>query len=183
MKMVPNILTATRLVLAPIVTWCIVQSWWAWATGLFACAALTDCFDGFIARHFNAHTRLGACLDPVADKALMGGVFCACALIQPPLVPLWFALCVLAKEFLLLIGAGVTLRLGALKQAAPLALGKITMVAQVIGVAILLSSHVWGIWLPMRSAVIVVLTVLIGASLVAYAYNGLQLWRSSCATS
>lgn len=93
MKHVPNALTLLRLVLAPVIAWLL------WSTGaapgadtlagiplrltgiantltlaaiLFVVAALTDLFDGMIARAYNAHSKFGRIIDPIADKALVG---------------------------------------------------------------------------------------------------------------
>jgi len=85
LRHVPNILTGLRLLLAPAIAWAAWRYWsalgadagsradWAyWGAGLFVAAALTDLFDGWAARAFNAESRLGRILDPIADKALVG---------------------------------------------------------------------------------------------------------------
>ena len=92
MKHVPNALTLLRLVLAPVIAWfawvggdirgfgeLLPQSYYdvqdtsyALAAILFVIAALTDLFDGMIARAFNAHSKFGRLIDPIADKALVG---------------------------------------------------------------------------------------------------------------
>ncbi|PID61160.1 MAG: CDP-diacylglycerol--glycerol-3-phosphate 3-phosphatidyltransferase [Gammaproteobacteria bacterium] len=48
------------------------QNWIAW--GVFAIASVTDFFDGYIARKYNQSSKLGAMLDPVADKILVAVV-------------------------------------------------------------------------------------------------------------
>ena len=54
------------------------------STGLlfrwFIVIAVTDVVDGFLARRFNASSRLGAYLDPIADKVLLSGTFLVLAL-------------------------------------------------------------------------------------------------------
>lgn len=102
MKHVPNALTLLRLVLAPVIAWLMWQALvappapseslgypgddfffvrddiaaiarsLALAAILFVIAALTDLFDGMIARAFNAHSKFGRLIDPIADKALVG---------------------------------------------------------------------------------------------------------------
>ena len=67
----PNILTFTRLVAAPIVGYLVVKDYNAWAAGLFAYAGITDLVDGWIARKWNQKTVVGTVIDPMADKALM----------------------------------------------------------------------------------------------------------------
>ncbi len=101
-QMIPNLLTLARLILAPVVAWCIWQGfilpfsaefgpltanetiedlramqasgdhYRKGAAILFVIAALTDLFDGMAARALNAHSRFGRLLDPIADKALVG---------------------------------------------------------------------------------------------------------------
>ncbi|MEQ1610457.1 MAG: CDP-alcohol phosphatidyltransferase family protein [Hyphomonadaceae bacterium] len=91
LKLIPNALTLLRLVLAPVIAWL----WWVstqpmyepdfyenwlrdaagWRTAaaaLFVVAALTDLFDGMAARAFDAHSKFGRLIDPIADKALVG---------------------------------------------------------------------------------------------------------------
>lgn len=95
MKHLPNILTALRLVLTlvvflamlglasqPFVTWAVAKgidpqkvqtvlyftAFWG-----FAVAAITDFFDGWLARRFKVESLLGAILDPIADKVLVAG--------------------------------------------------------------------------------------------------------------
>ena len=71
----PNILTALRLLAAPGVAVMFLYfhrpyaDWFALA--LFLSAAITDWFDGYIARRWGQETRIGAMLDPIADKAMV----------------------------------------------------------------------------------------------------------------
>lgn len=67
----PNFLTFTRLVAAPIVGYLVVHDYNVWAAGLFAYAGITDLVDGWIARKWNRKTVVGTVIDPMADKALM----------------------------------------------------------------------------------------------------------------
>lgn len=67
----PNLLTASRLVAAPFIGYCILHDHHTWALGLFAYAGITDLLDGWIARKWNQGTVVGTVIDPMADKALM----------------------------------------------------------------------------------------------------------------
>lgn len=75
---VANALTALRLVLVPVflVTLFVEQgqdtTWRLIATGVFAVAAITDRFDGELARKRGLVTSFGTIADPIADKALIG---------------------------------------------------------------------------------------------------------------
>ncbi|WP_412505626.1 CDP-diacylglycerol--glycerol-3-phosphate 3-phosphatidyltransferase [Roseovarius sp. SYSU LYC5161] len=72
---VPNILTIIRLLAAPGVAVMFLyfhRPWADWfALLLFIGAALTDWIDGYLARSWKQETKLGAMLDPIADKAMV----------------------------------------------------------------------------------------------------------------
>ncbi len=72
---IPNILTVLRLLAAPGVAVAFLyftRPWADWfALVLFTGAAVTDWFDGFIARSWKLESRFGAMLDPIADKAMV----------------------------------------------------------------------------------------------------------------
>ena len=93
LKHIPNALSLTRLILAPVIAWLMwksmdlphqhgpiatpemmhgVANYISTAAVLFVIAALTDLFDGMAARAFNAQSKLGRIIDPIADKALVG---------------------------------------------------------------------------------------------------------------
>lgn len=71
----PNILTVLRLAAAPGITVMFLyftRPWADWfALGLFVLAAITDFFDGYLARVWQQESRFGAMLDPIADKAMV----------------------------------------------------------------------------------------------------------------
>ncbi len=80
-----NLLTITRLVLAPVLFWLVLDARdtrgvsWA-AFGLGVALAATDFFDGKVARRANVVSRSGAFLDPLADKVVvLGSSFCLVA--------------------------------------------------------------------------------------------------------
>ncbi|MDZ5646334.1 CDP-diacylglycerol--glycerol-3-phosphate 3-phosphatidyltransferase [Nitrospirillum sp. BR 11828] len=73
----PNLLTLSRIVLIPVILallW-FPAAWTAWtAAGLFALAAITDYFDGYLARAWHEESIIGRFLDPIADKLLVAAV-------------------------------------------------------------------------------------------------------------
>jgi cardiolipin synthase len=71
MRHIPNILTIMRLLLVPCFLGASMQGMFVVAFVIFVAAAFTDVLDGAIARRLNVRSRLGAVLDPAADKTLM----------------------------------------------------------------------------------------------------------------
>jgi CDP-diacylglycerol--glycerol-3-phosphate 3-phosphatidyltransferase len=79
MKHVPNTLTVSRMLMAPLSLWGLWTGTFTgqlFGTALFIAAAITDYWDGRIARDYGVGSRLGQFLDPLADKVLvLGGFF------------------------------------------------------------------------------------------------------------
>uniref|UniRef100_A0A7S0ZFB8 CDP-diacylglycerol--glycerol-3-phosphate 3-phosphatidyltransferase n=1 Tax=Timspurckia oligopyrenoides TaxID=708627 RepID=A0A7S0ZFB8_9RHOD len=74
---IPNALTILRVVAVPVLVLCFYSSYLyrnILCSGIFILAALTDLFDGLIARRLNVTSAFGAFLDPVADKLMVGAV-------------------------------------------------------------------------------------------------------------
>ena len=71
----PNVLTVLRLLAAPMVAVMFLYFHRPWADFfalfLFLSAAITDWFDGYLARAWKQETKIGAMLDPIADKAMV----------------------------------------------------------------------------------------------------------------
>ncbi|KAI9147919.1 CDP-alcohol phosphatidyltransferase class-I family protein [Paramyrothecium foliicola] len=93
---IPNFLTFTRLVAAPVVGYLVLHDQHAWAVGLFAYAGVTDLLDGWIARRWNRKTVVGTIIDPMADKALMT-ILTVCLAVKGAL-PLWVATIILGRD-------------------------------------------------------------------------------------
>lgn len=78
MQHVPNALTIGRILAAPLALYFLwTETFWGQFTGttLFIVAAITDYYDGHLARTYGVSSRLGQFLDPLADKILVLGAF------------------------------------------------------------------------------------------------------------
>ncbi len=101
----PNAISILRIALiAPILT-LILQGSFGWALALFWLAGFSDGLDGYLAKRFSWHTRLGALLDPVADKLLVAGLFITLAYTQD--IPVWLAAVVIVRDVVIVAGATV----------------------------------------------------------------------------
>lgn len=106
MRRLPNILSTTRLILAPIFLLLYIQDevvWRALSVGIFAVAVVTDFFDGYIARLYGYQTPYGVFLDPLADKFLTFAGFICLPFIDPIQFP-WWAVGVIVLRDILVTG-------------------------------------------------------------------------------
>lgn len=101
MRNVPNILSISRLISTVIVfILVLVNQPWAYLVGtiLFALSALTDYFDGYLARRYNLVSSLGVFLDLTADKVFVAAILIA--MIEVKLVSSWIVFIIVTREFL-----------------------------------------------------------------------------------
>jgi cardiolipin synthase len=101
----PNVLTYGRLAAVPVVVAFLFWPQVAWARwtalAIYALAAITDFFDGYLARAWSQQSSLGRMLDPIADKLLVAAVLLALTAdgtISGP--SLWAAIVILCREIL-----------------------------------------------------------------------------------
>lgn len=131
----PNQLTMGRFLLTPLVLMAVNSQIWGWVTVLFAIAALTDVFDGSLARTRKQITMWGTVADPVADKALVGSI--ALVFVAKQIHP-WFAGLLVALEGLIMVGAYLRFRRRKVYTSANI-FGKLKMSLQSTGVLLLLA--------------------------------------------
>ncbi|WKN20618.1 CDP-alcohol phosphatidyltransferase family protein [Azotobacter vinelandii] len=139
MHRLPNLLTLLRFLLVPPVAWSILAGAYGEALLLFVLAGSSDALDGFLARRFGWGSRLGALLDPLADKLLLVSGFVCLSLAG--LIPGWLVLVVLARDVLIVAGAlCYRWRVGRL-EISPSRLGKLsTFLQSVLVSAVLLQA-------------------------------------------
>jgi len=138
----PNQLTVLRVILTPIVLWLLWSEQWSWAFWLFLFAALTDALDGSLARLRKQITLWGTMADPVADKLLIGS---AVVVFVAREVNVLFAAVIVSVELLIVAGALYRRRQG--RYASANHYGKIKMLLQVTGVALLILAKISGLHL------------------------------------
>ena len=147
---IPNLLTLLRIVAIPVVVLLLLpgdrrlisyQSSVA-AFLLFVAAAVTDLFDGYIARRYGMVTAVGKLLDPLADKLLV----CASMimLIPPARVPAWMAVIVVAREIGVTALRGVASTEGVVIAASPLGKWK-TLLLNIAVAMLILHFPVFGL--------------------------------------
>lgn len=99
----PNAISILRIVLVMPILMLILDAEFGWALALFAIAGFSDGLDGYLAVRFDWQTRLGALLDPAADKLLITGMFVTLAWIGH--IPVWLAVIVILRDVVIVSGA------------------------------------------------------------------------------
>jgi cardiolipin synthase len=160
LKHIPNLLSLARLALAPYVFVLLVRREYRTVLVLFAIAGLTDFLDGLAARKFGSTSRLGAGLDPVADKVLLSGTFLTLALTGA--IEAWVAAVVLGRDVLILATAVVLYLAKSRRSFPPSIWGKISTLVQIAFVLVIVGQVGGAIFIALKWAT-VVLAVVSGA--------------------
>ena len=139
----------------------------------FALAASGDAVDGYIARHYNQRSQLGAVLDPLADKLLLVSAVILLSLANHSHLshlPIWFVIIILSRDALLVLGLGLFHYMATAVKVRPRVSGKMATVLQMATVLWILLK-----WPPRALPWLIVaagtLTALSGA---LYVYDGVR---------
>lgn len=138
MAQIPNIITILRILLVLPTGWLLWERRYAEAFALMAIAGISDALDGFLARRFNWMSKLGAALDPVADKLLVAVMFVVFTV--QGLIPLWVAIIVLVRDFVIVAGAGVYKLLYEEVEISPTFVSKANTAMQIVTLLLLMAS-------------------------------------------
>src|SRR2546428_12010839 len=99
----PNWLTVLRILLIPVFVTLLVYRRPGTALAVFCLASLTDLLDGYVARSRGSQSRLGAFLDPMADKLLLTASFVTLTYLRR--LPFWITAVVISRDVILVLGA------------------------------------------------------------------------------
>jgi cardiolipin synthase len=164
----PNMITLARLLSVPLAIWLIFDERYGAAFWVFIGAGVSDALDGYIAKRFDRRTRLGALLDPTADKALLAGVYVSLWLVGQ--LPGWLVGLVVLRDCLIVLGFVLIQTTAAPKRFDPLSISKLNTLVQLSLIGFVLAQGL-GIeaepvkWLLIAAAAVT--TVLSGLSYLA----------------
>ncbi|KIF82655.1 CDP-diacylglycerol--glycerol-3-phosphate 3-phosphatidyltransferase [Noviherbaspirillum autotrophicum] len=168
---IPILLTWLRVALIPLVVgvfylpdaWLSPLSKGVASSAIFIVAAVTDWFDGFLARRWNETSAFGAFLDPVADKLMVAGALLV--LVEFERVNAVIAFIIIGREIAISALREWMAQIGAARSVAVSSIGKIKTTAQMIAIPMLLfndtlfgvlDTRYWGAWLLVIAAVLTV---------------------------
>ncbi len=143
----------------------------------FAVAAICDGVDGYIARHYNQYSELGAVLDPLADKLLLVSGVVLLSFDHGPLlgqIPLWLTATIIGRDLLILIGMVLIHMIVGKVKVRPRIVGKIATVLQMAAVLWLLLKWDAGRGAPWFLYVAIGAAVCTGVSGLLYVVDGVR---------
>jgi cardiolipin synthase len=147
-----NRMTVLRIILVPVFILTILYFRLDLALIVLFIASITDALDGYIARTRKIKTKLGAILDPIADKMLIGSAFISFSLVSglPAYLkmPVYVPIVIISRDVIILIGAALIYLLndGDLN-IKPTIISKLTTCLQMITVIALLLKFYYSNWL------------------------------------
>jgi len=100
--LVPNLLTVLRIAACPVLVLVLNAGNYPAALLLFLASGITDGMDGYIAKRFNCVSRLGAILDPIADKLLISSAYVMLALLGD--IPFYLLVVVVFRDLVIVVG-------------------------------------------------------------------------------
>jgi cardiolipin synthase len=151
MLTVANQLTMIRMVMIPLLVTLILSNHSGWAFVVFILAGVSDALDGILARRMRQSSRLGAFLDPTADKLLMTACFVVLSIPDHPKsipdseianhLPVYLTIVTISRDvFIVMIALLIHLSSG-IRSFPPTSLGKLTTATQLLTVGVVLLAN------------------------------------------
>jgi len=174
---IPNFLTILRVIAIPFFIVALSYEYTGIALAIFVGCGITDGLDGFIARTFHQRTKIGAFLDPLADKLLLTSTFITLAIIDlPNKIPFWLIVTVISRDVIIPVGIATLFMLGTRVNIAPTWIGKFTTFCQVTLIIVVLFYNYTGEYHPQIILPLCWLTFIVTViSGLGYMYHGIRL--------
>jgi len=139
---------------------------------VFFIAAVSDGIDGWLARSCSMKSKLGAMLDPIADKGLMLTAIITLSVSNwDRSLPLWFPVIVITRDIIIVVGWMVLHFLNDYAEVRPSVLGKITTFFQMLTIAVvLLQWHHYNV-------IVIIAGIMTFLSGIGYIFDGIRLLR------
>jgi cardiolipin synthase len=170
---IPNLITVLRFFLVPVVVLALLTGHMQWAFAAFLTAGISDGVDGFIARHFDQRSKLGAYLDPIADKLLLVSVFVVLGYMGE--LPLWLVIAAVSRDGLIIGAVLLSTIMGNPVEVKPLFVSKANTAVQIALAAWVLAELAFGAAFgPGRQWLVMASGILTAASAAAYLVSWLK---------
>jgi len=138
---IPNLITLFRFLLVPPLVWLLLNDRFAAALAVFVVAGFSDALDGYLAKQYQWSSRLGALLDPLADKLLLVASFVTLGWLG--WIPVWLVVLVCTRDLVIVSGAVCYHFLIERLTADPSLISKLNTLAQILLVLAVMGNHIY----------------------------------------
>jgi cardiolipin synthase len=139
LKLLPNLITTVRLLLTPVIVLAILHGQWNEAFWISIAAGLTDVLDGLAARWLRISSRVGAYLDPIADKLLLSVIYLVFGFAHA--IPWWMVALVFGRDLFILAMAAYGYFYTPIRDFPPTVWGKLSTFVQIIAALAVMNEH------------------------------------------
>ncbi len=168
----PNLLTLARILLLPFFAAALIYGEYGYALLVYIGAALSDIFDGLVARITKQITYFGSILDPVADKFFLITSFILMSAYG--LIPKWFTIVVISKDLIVIAGCFILYFVTNTLKIEASIVGKISSGGQFLLVGLVLLSLNMANGFAVPTMLYIVIAVLTAVSGLDYVYKGMK---------
>ncbi|MEF3254585.1 MAG: CDP-alcohol phosphatidyltransferase family protein [Deferribacterales bacterium] len=166
---IPNLISILRIVFVPYFAYLIYINKVKEASVVFLIMAVSDFFDGYLARKLNQISRLGKILDPLADKlAIIVAIFIVGVFSSNYYVPEYFVIIILLKESYILVGIAVLFMFRRKLVVNTYFIGKVTMFLEYLAVVIYLINAYFSIPFIIINTVYILTSISAVLSIIIY---------------
>jgi len=174
----PNFITSLRIIAAPFVMYMILNGRYAAAFIILLLAAITDSFDGKVARLLKQQSAFGAILDPIADVTLT--TCTVIALLIQFQFPLWFGIIILSREAIIILGGLMCLFAKEYNLAKADIFGKLSrffQLATIISYILAYVLHYYALWIYILMYFTAILTLISAVIYLSRAFELIASWK------
>jgi cardiolipin synthase len=130
LKLLPNILTGTRLVASPVLAWLLLIGRFREALVSVLLVSITDWFDGYSARKLGVAGGFGVIFDPLADKTMLVTLFVTLGYLR--IIPRWMLYMAIGRDGIILLGSVLLRIFRDVRRFTPSILGKLSTFFQIM---------------------------------------------------
>ena len=163
----PNAISISRIALILPILMLFVNEEFGWALGLILFAGLSDGIDGYLAKKFNWHSRLGAFLDPAGDKLLLAWSYGTLAYLGH--IPIWLAVIVILRDVIIVAGSFMYHYLVRRLEGEPTRISKLNTALEFVYLVFVISAAGYG-WPDNITLIVLGASVLITVVISGYDY-------------
>jgi len=168
---IPNSITLARILLVPLIIWLILREERMAAFVVFVISGASDALDGLIAKQFDAVTRLGKYLDPLADKILLVSIYVTLGVKAD--IPVWLVLLVVSRDLLIVGGILFSYLMEVYVKIRPSRISKVNTFVQILLASVVLGAGAFDLDL---GYVIPTIVYIVAATTILSGYDYLRMW-------